>query len=198
MRLLLLLLAIIVIQATHAQETTVSTQDSLIVESRDTVLLKTQADPKRYDPRKALLYAAILPGLGQIYNKKYWKLPLVYGGLYATGYAINVSGDLYTDYRSMVFRAIEKGVQENEVDPDLNMRTTLRGYRIAVDKARRERDYFIIIMGVVYLLQIVDAHVDSHLKEFDLNPKLQVSIEPMVEQNSLVGRQTGASIIIRF
>jgi hypothetical protein len=198
MRLLLLLLAIIVIQATHAQETTVSTQDSLIVESRDTVLLKTQADPKRYDPRKALLYAAILPGLGQIYNKKYWKLPLVYGGLYATGYAINVYSDLYTDYRSMVFRAIEKGVQENEVDPDLNMRTTLRGYRIAVDKARRERDYFIIIMGVVYLLQIVDAHVDSHLKEFDLNPKLQVSIEPMVEQNSLVGRQTGASIIIRF
>lgn len=182
----------------QAQDTlSLSTQDSLIVESRDTVLLETSY-ARHYDPRKALLYAAVLPGLGQIYNKKYWKLPLVYGGLIATGYAINFYNSSYTEYRSIVFRAIENNVGENEVDPALNMRTTLRGYRIGVDKARRERDYMIIIMGLVYVLQIVDAHVDAHLKEFDLNPNLQVRFEPLLEQDPMVGRQTGASLIIRF
>ena len=78
------------------------------------------------------------------------------------------------------------------------MRTTLKQYRIAVDKSRRERDYMIIIMGAVYILQIIDAHVDAHLKEFDLNPRLQVSIEPMMEQTPVLGRQTGASLVMKF
>lgn len=171
-------------------------EDSVIVETQDTVLIKSYAE--RYDPRKALLFAAVLPGLGQIYNKKYWKLPLVYGGLFAAGYAVNYYNGLYRDYRSMVFRAIEIGVGENERNLDLGMRTTLSQYRIAVDKSRRERDYMIIIMGAVYILQIIDAHVDAHLKEFDLNPRLQVSIEPMMEQTAVLGRQTGASLVIKF
>lgn len=180
-----------------SQETPDSAPDSLIVlDEQDTVLIDTYAE--RFNPRKALLFAAVLPGMGQIYNKKYWKLPLVYGGMFATGYAINQYAGQYTEYRSVVFQAIEKGVGENDIDADLNMRTTLRGYRIAVDKARRERDFFIIIMGLVYVLQIVDAHVDSHLKEFDVNPRLQVSIEPLIEQNPVLGRQTGGSVIIRF
>lgn len=171
-------------------------EDSVIVETQDTVLIKSYAE--RYDPRKALLFAAVLPGLGQIYNKKYWKLPLVYGGLFAAGYAVNYYNGLYRDYRSMVFRAIEIGVGENERNLDLGMRTTLSQYRIAVDKSRRERDYMIIIMGAVYILQIIDAHVDAHLKEFDLNPRLQVSIKPMMEQTAVLGRQTGASLVIKF
>ena len=174
----------------HAQ------QDSVIVETQDTTLIKSYA--QRYDPRKALLFAAVLPGLGQIYNKKYWKLPLVYGGLFAAGYAVNYYNGLYRDYRSMVFRGIENGVKENEQNKDLGMRTTLKQYRIAVDKSRRERDYMIIIMGAVYILQIIDAHVDAHLKEFDLNPRLQVSIEPMMEQTPVLGRQTGASLVMKF
>ncbi len=182
-----------------AQETPESAPDSLVVlDERDTVLIQTYAD--RYNPRKALLYAAVLPGLGQIYNKKYWKLPLVYGGLAATGIAINQYSRQYSEYRSVVFQAIEAGIEDNQINsnPPLNMRTTLRGYRIAVDKARRERDFFIIIMGLVYVLQIVDAHVDAHLKEFDVNPRLQVSLEPMIEQTPMLGRQTGASLVIRF
>lgn len=179
-----------------AQRRNRSTQDSLIVVSQDTVLIESYAS--RYDPRRALLLAAVLPGLGQIYNKKYWKLPIVYGGMYATGYAINFYNDLYKDYKLTLFKALEAGVGEDAIDPDLEMRTTVRGYRNAVDKARRERDFMLIIMGLVYVLQIVDAHVDAHLKEFDLNPKLQVSLEPMIEQNYVLGRQTGASLIIRF
>lgn len=182
----------------YSQQTT--TQDSLIVESQDTVLLKSYAS--RYNPRRALLLAAVMPGLGQIYNKKYWKLPLVYGGMFATGYAINYYNELYREYKFVLYTALENGLEENQIDTDLNldlgMKTTVRGYRNAVDKAQRERDFMIIIMGLVYVLQIVDAHVDSHLKEFDLNPRLQVRLEPMIEQNSLIGRQTGLSLVLRL
>lgn len=196
-RLALVLFFISVSLSLQAQEQAApAQQDSLIVETVDTVLLKSYAT--RYDPRKALLFAAVLPGLGQVYNKKYWKLPLVYGGMGLTGYWIKQYNDTYTEFRGIVFQALEKGLGENDRDPDLKMQTTLRGYRVGVDKARRERDYMIIIMGLVYVLQIVDAHVDAHLKEFDVNPRLQVSLEPLIEQNALMGRQAGASLIIRF
>jgi Family of unknown function (DUF5683) len=172
-------------------------KDTLMVEPyQDTVLIESYA--KRYNPRKALLYAAVVPGLGQIYNKKYWKLPLVYGGLFACGYAVKFYGDQYTDYRSIVFQAVEKGTGENEIDEDLGMQNTLSSYRTATDRARRERDFYMIVMAGVYLLQIIDAHVDAHLKEFDLNPNLRVQIEPMMEDNYYAGRSTGLSLLLKF
>lgn len=193
---LLLLFTTLAYQAL-AQDQPAPAGDSVIVESyRDTVLIQSYA--RRYSPRKALLYAAVVPGLGQIYNKKYWKLPLVYGGLFACGYAVKFYGDQYTEYRSVVFQAVENGVGENEIDADLGMENTLSAYRTATDKARRERDFYMIIMGAVYLLQMVDAHVDAHLKEFDLNPQLKVRIEPMMEDSYFAGRNTGFSILMRF
>lgn len=171
-----------------------SAQDSVIVEGKDTVAIKSYA--KRYSPRKALLYAAILPGLGQVYNKKYWKLPLVYGGFYAIGYAINFYNNLYTEYKGYLFFNLETRRGENEENPDIKL--TTGQLRTIVDKARRERDFMIILMGGMYLLQMVDAHVDAHLKEFDLNPNLQVSIEPTMKQDAWTGRTTGVALIFRF
>jgi len=180
----------------------VSGQDSLIVERPDTLIavgpdtIAIKSYAKRYSPRKAILYAAVLPGLGQVYNKKYWKLPLVYGGFYAIGYHINLYNDLYTEYKSYLFSNLENGRGENEENPDI--RLTTGQLRTIVDKARRERDFMIILLGGMYLLQMVDAHVDSHLKEFDLNPNLQVSIEPTMKQDAWTGRTTGVSLIFRF
>ncbi len=198
-RLLTLILCLVVAAAAYAQQD-VPSGDSLFVESTDTLLIQSYA--KRYNPRKALLYAAVLPGLGQIYNKKYWKLPLVYGGMAATGYAINVYNNLYSEYRGFVFLGLEAGLAETQLPPPAlrarGMEVSVQQYRRALDKARRERDYMIIIMGVVYILQMVDAHVDAHLKEFDLNPRLQVRVEPLLEQDDMVGRQTGAALVFRF
>jgi hypothetical protein len=70
--------------------------------------------------------------------------------------------------------------------------------RTIVDRYRRQRDYWLIFAGLLYILQIVDAHVDAHLKEFDLNPNLHVSIEPVMNYTYALGRQNGAAIIIRF
>ncbi|HYC87448.1 MAG TPA: DUF5683 domain-containing protein [Chryseosolibacter sp.] len=169
--------------------------DSVIIEAEDTVLMKRHA--ARFDPRKALLFAAIAPGLGQVYNKKYWKLPLVYGGFAVLAWNIRNTHRSHAAFKEQLFYNIEHGLGEpNDRNPASGY-TTLQ-LRSAVDRTKYRRDFWIIMMGGMYLLQIVDAHVDAHLKEFDLNPNLRVSIEPMVDKHALFGRQTGMSLRFTF
>jgi len=179
----------------NAQDSLIVERDTVVMEEPDTVAIKSYA--KRFSPRKAILYAAIVPGLGQVYNKKYWKLPLVYGGFYAIGYYINSYNNLYTEYKGYLFDNLEKGLR-GENDENTEIQLTTGQLRTIVDKARRERDFMIILMGGMYVLQMIDAHVDSHLKEFDVNPRLQVSIEPAIQQDAWTGRTTGVALVIRF
>lgn len=156
----------------------------------DTVLIQSYA--RRFNPARASLFAAVLPGLGQVYNKKYWKLPLVYGGFAAIGYGLNFYQDLYKDYKRQLFYILENDAAES-----------LEGYtedqlRPAIEQARHERDFMIILMAGMYILQIIDAHVDAHLKEFDVNPNLQVRMRPMLRSDFLAGRQVGFSVTLRF
>lgn len=160
------------------------------LDETDTVRIESYA--KRFNPAKASLYAAVLPGLGQIYNKKYWKLPLVYGGMFATGYAINYYQGLYKDYKEQLFYILETGAEESEQG------FTEDQIRPAIDQARRERDFFILVMAGIYILQIVDAHVDAHLKEFDVNPNLQVKFSPIFKSDMLLGNQAGFSLTLKF
>lgn len=186
-----------------AQDTTRTRRDTVIVESRDTLFLEEldtvaiKSYAKRFSPRKAILYAAILPGLGQAYNKKYWKLPLVYGGFYAIGYYIDNFNDIYTEYKGYLFYNLENG-RRGQNDQNPIIKRTTGQLRTIVDKARRERDFMIILMGGMYLLQMVDAHVDAHLKEFDLNPKLQVRLEPSIDENHMAGRTMGVALVMKF
>jgi hypothetical protein len=171
------------------------TRDTLFIEKQDT--LRVQSYAQRYNPRKSLLYAAVLPGLGQIYNKKYWKLPLVYGGFYLIGNGMKYYNDIYTKYKAHLFENLENnGSADSYLNPDV--RLTTGQLRRIVDRARRERDLMVVFMAGMYILQMVDAHVDTHLKEFDLNPNLRVSVEPTLQQDALTGRQTGMSVIFRF
>jgi hypothetical protein len=160
------------------------------VEAQDTVEIKSYAT--RFDPRKAALYAAILPGLGQVYNKKYWKLPLVYGGFIGFGYGLNFYQTGYKKYKGELFDILES---DEPFSPSGYSEDQLR---TIVDRYRRERDFFIILMAGMYLLQIVDAHVDAHLKEFDLNPNLHVRIQPTMETDVFTGRTAGFSLKFRF
>jgi Family of unknown function (DUF5683) len=172
--------------------------DSVIVE-KDTTLISKDAPidtirsyAKRFDPRKALLYAAVLPGSGQIYNKKYWKLPLVYGGFGLLIYSVNFYQSAYVKYKSELFITINDPTQ---LPPSGLPQDQLRSI---VDQARRQRDFYIVLTGLIYILQMVDAHVDAHLKEFDLNPKLQVKVEPRMTQDLMIGRSSGFAILFRF
>jgi hypothetical protein len=149
---------------------------------------------KRYQPRKALLYSAVVPGMGQIYNRKYWKLPIVYGGfIIITSYAVAYN-NLYVKYKNELFALLE---HPNSTG------TTASGFtesqcRTLIDNYRRERDFFLILDGFMYLLQLVDAHVDAHLREFDLNPGLKVSLSPSMQQNTMLGSTAGISITFKF
>jgi len=147
----------------------------------------------RFVPRRASLYAAMFPGAGQIYNRRYWKLPIVYGGFVALGLTVDFYSDLYNDYRSQLFRLLD---DPSFVPPSGASESQLRN---AIDDARRERDFWMIMTGVFYLLQIAEAHIDAHLKEFQLNPDLRVSLRPMREQIQPAGiYQSGMTLTIRF
>jgi hypothetical protein len=178
-----------------AQDSLIVDRDTVVVGEPDTVAIRSYA--KRYSPRKAILYGAVLPGLGQVYNKKYWKLPLVYGGFYFIGFYADKYNDLYIEYKGYLFHNLENG-KRGENDENTEIGLTTGQLRTIVDKARRERDFMIILLGGMYLLQMVDAHVDAHLKEFDLNPQLQVSIEPSFQNDAWTGRTTGVAIVFKF
>ncbi|MEZ4972044.1 MAG: DUF5683 domain-containing protein [Cyclobacteriaceae bacterium] len=154
------------------------------------ITIETYAD--RFNPRRAILYAAILPGSGQIYNKKYWKVPLVYGG-FATGiFFIDFYQARYLKFKNELFQILEDGSDRSVSGFNESQ------LRNIVNKSKRERDFFTIVTGFWYILQLVDAHVDAHLKEFDLNPQLQVRIEPMMESNPMTGRSTGLALKLKF
>lgn len=179
----------------------VYSQDSTQVQSTPIAIEVEASDPldsaamaklaKRFNPQKALLFSAVLPGAGQVYNKKYWKVPIVYGGFVFLGYFIDTYNDNYLFYKEELFKELN--------DPGSSStglaETDLRSY---TDEYNRERDFFIILTGLWYMLQIIDAHVDSHLKEFEVNPNLNVRIEPSFKQDMLLGRQSGFSVTFRF
>lgn len=187
--LLALLFTCFVSQAQVKRDSTSGlSSDSVRLKSGKVVNIKTYA--ARFDPRKAMFYSAILPGAGQVYNKKYWKVPLVYGGLLGLISVVKFYDDLDTKYKGELFYML------NHPNLQTYPGTTITpaALRTAIDQARRQRDYFTILTGFMYILQMVDAHVDAHLKEFDLNPQLHVRIEPSM----LPGNSVGMGLTIKF
>jgi Family of unknown function (DUF5683) len=176
-------------------------RDSTVTPASDSVLIESKGPienidsySNRYDPHRALMLAAVLPGSGQIYTKKYWKLPLVYGGLGLLTYSVIFYQKEYNFSKGQLFDIINSG-DPNATSPKGYTETQLRSI---VDETRRQRDFFLIMDGLLYILQIVDAHVDAHLKEFDLNPRLRARVEPHIEKNNLIGKSTGFALILKF
>jgi hypothetical protein len=116
----------------------------------------------------------------------------VYGGFVVTLMVVDFYQDAYVKYRDELFVLL---ADPNGVSPSGRTEDNLR---YIVDKARRQRDYWIIWTGVWYLLQIVDAHVDAHLQEFKINKDMRISLEPSINQNILTGRTTGFSLTLKF
>ncbi|MGD1891568.1 MAG: DUF5683 domain-containing protein [Cyclobacteriaceae bacterium] len=146
------------------------------VDVADTIVIETLAD--QHSPRKAALFSAVLPGLGQVYNRKYWKIPIIYGGFLTMGYFIT----LYDDQYNLFLQALN-AERNGEVNPLEGIAGGI--YEDAgrlqrqVDNARRQRDFMIILTTGVYALNIVDAIVDAHLIEFDINPELSFDMKPV-------------------
>ncbi len=145
-------------------------------EAPDTVVIEMMTD--RHSPRRAALYSAVLPGLGQAYNGKPWKIPIIYGGFITMGYFI-----IRNDDRYRFFLRAEEAVRRGEANPleGLAGGRYDDGGRLSLerDRYRRDRDFMIILTAGLYGLNIMDAIADAHLIEFDINPDLSMDIKPM-------------------
>lgn len=140
-----------------------------------------------HSPRKATIYSAVLPGLGQIYNRKYWKVPLVYGGFATLGYFINFNNEVYNTYRQAYSDIIDKdpytnsflylNVNESLLLPE-NRADYTESLRRAKDSWRRNRDLVIIGTVVFYAVNIIDANVDAHFFNFDISEDLSINWAP--------------------
>jgi hypothetical protein len=152
-----------------------------------------------HSPKKATIYSAILPGLGQAYNKKYWKIPLIYAGFGTIGYFIGWNNGFYSTYKQaysdftdddpatdsyLDLDATQYYDLENPTD-SLNFKT---GLSKQSDYYRRNRDLLIISMIGFYGLNIIDASVDAHLFDFDISEDLTLNWQPAVKtfENQLV------------
>ncbi|MDN5203259.1 DUF5683 domain-containing protein [Fulvivirgaceae bacterium BMA10] len=144
-------------------------------------------------PGKASLYSALLPGLGQAYNKKYWKIPLIYTGAVFLISSINN----FNDEHSFYFDALIAVVDGN---PDTENPTTFNESQIRrrVEFFRRNRDFFVILTGVWYALNIIDAHVDAHLKEFDISDELSLNLRPGMIPNDFNVPNFGLTVQLRI
>lgn len=151
-----------------------------------------------HSPRKAAFYSAVLPGLGQAYNDKYWKVPLVYLGFGALGYFVNVNHQRYSVLRRAYLEKELNG--EDILDNETGGRSFDAQYlQDRAERARRDRDYMIIITSFFYMFQIIDAHVDAHLREFDINEELAIRTRFIPEVQNVGGRRmAGLTLQIQF
>jgi hypothetical protein len=149
----------------------------------------------KLNPTKAGLYSAVLPGLGQVYNKKYWKVPIVLGAVGA-GVGIAVWNDTqYKKYREYYIAKLN-GTPNEFVDSHPWLDKVALGN--AQDRSKRQRDYAIAITGLIYILNIVDAVVDAQLYEPRHDPDLSFAPTVVQDQYGFAPPKTGLSLSYRF
>lgn len=138
---------------------------------------------KKHDPKRATLYSAVLPGLGQAYNKKYWKIPIVYAGIGTIFYFANTNGNEYRNYRDAFdYKSGTKTNVNNDIK-DIAERYTAENLISVRDYYRRNMELSWIIMALWYGINIIDATVDAHFFEYDISDDLTLKVEPMIQTN---------------
>jgi hypothetical protein len=155
---------------------------------------------KAHSPKKAAIRSALLPGLGQIYNKKYWKLPIVYGAL---GTCAGIFIYNFSNYRSTRFAYRVKynmrvlgtdSLLFDQIKDELKplSEESLRFYR---NQFRRDIDYSALVFILLWGLNVVDAAVDAHLKSFDVSPDLSLQFKPGYSD---MAKTSGLSIVLKI
>ena len=171
----------------------------LCIGQNDTIIKVEKAKNKKAiygEARKATIMSAIIPGLGQAYNRKWWKVPIVYAGLGGFGYLF------YTNQKEFAFYG--KNLKaENDGDASTLNETNYSSDQLLTLKNdfRKYRDLGVIGVTIIYLINIIDANVDAHLKTFDVSDDLSLQIKPYNNLycfNNSVGIQTGVSLNFKF
>jgi len=161
-------------------------------ENRDAIKLPDRVR-KVKDPKVATILSAIVPGAGQAYNEKVWKVPIIYGGIITTAYFVEFNNRRYQKFREALTIVRDPSLGPNPF-PNLNQAGIIRN----VDYWRRNRDLCYLIFGVIYVLNIVDAQVDAHLSGFDVSDDLSWKLEPSYETFTAGGQSIGLSLKLNF
>ncbi len=139
-------------------------------------------------PAKAAFYSALLPGLGQAYNKKYWKIPIVYAALGTGVYSFLWNKGKYNDYRDAYKERLLLGTKSTDrYNNTVGVFLTPEKLIAAQKFHQRNKDLSLLISTLLYVLNIVDANVDGHLKQFNVNGKL--TVRPDIKQNQFQNNQ---------
>ena len=174
------------------------------VPKNDSALVKkTEPDTaakKVYSPKVAATRSAIIPGWGQVYNKKYWKVPIIYAGLGVTGYIFFDNIKTYKEYKFAYTARIDAQPPKldstgyNQLD-EIYKTLSPNTIRAARDEFRRYVDYSALIFLLLWGLNVVDAAVDAHLKGFDVSPDLSLHLKPGYSD---MARTNGVSLVLKI
>ncbi|MDW3192157.1 MAG: DUF5683 domain-containing protein [Cytophagales bacterium] len=176
----------------HVGQAQEELSDSTFLMQEDSVVFFEEVST--LDPNKSAVFSAILPGLGQVYNGQYWKVPIIYGAFLGLFHGIRYNHTLYSDFNNAL-RA-EADSDPNTVNPFPGIEESrLRTIR---DRYQRDRDFLIILTTIAYLINIVEAHVAAHLHEFKVNKSLSMKMEPKFESSPLFSRSMGVSLTFNF
>lgn len=156
----------------------------------DSVFQHSPQPKKRFIPNsnRSVWLAMVFPGGGQIYNRKYWKLPIVYGGFVGCAYALSWNNKMYKDYSQAYLDIMDDDPNTKSYEDFLPLNSSIAGqeerfkeiFRKRKDTYRRQRDLSIFCFIGVYLLSVIDAYVDAELSDFDISKDLGLKVEPAV------------------
>ena len=142
--------------------------------------------------KKSTLYSAIFPGLGQVKNKKVWKIPVIYGIASGLIFSAGNSNTNYQFFRKNFLAEVDNSLTTTNVT---NLNSAQLERRISF--FRRNRDLSYILIGLLYFANIIDAHVDAHFKGFEVNNNLSLGIKPSFERG-LAGEYKAVALVLKF
>lgn len=166
----------------------------------------------RPNPKRAMWLALVLPGAGQIYNRKYWKLPIVYGGFVGCAYALRWNNQMYRDYSQAYLDLMDDDPNTQSYNQFLHLGAKIddsnkaryqKLFKSRKDTYRRWRDLSVFCLIGVYALSVIDAYVDASLSEFDISKDLSLRVEPTIinnnrERNPLKSNSLGINCSLNF
>ena len=158
------------------------------------VLTVTKDGKAPHSPRKATIMSAALPGLGQVYNGKWWKVPIIYGGYAGLTYMAVSNHNQMVRFREAYLIRTDDNPDTVDEYVGTYSDANLRDLKVT---RQRNRDLSFIIMGILYVLNIIDANVDGHLKDFDVSEDLSMRIRPHMQQ-TMPGQMPAPGIGLTF
>ncbi len=178
-----------------------TTIDSTVVDSlangvkKDNPLRKFLKKPDGFpQPRTSLILSFAIPGAGQVYNGKWWKVPLVYGAIGGLGYLINDNSRKYIQLRT-AYKRKQAGLVHDFTDTRFDSATALKSER---DKYDKNRQLSYIGLVVVWLINGIEAFTDAHLMNFDVSDDLSLEFKPVFEENLMQESYSGVGVVLRF